>query len=182
MDQTTGQIIFLNGTSSSGKSSIARELLRTLDTAHYYLPVDAFNAMRSQRPMTDDELDEVLDRLAHGFHRAVAGMAAAGNNVVVDHVLREPSWLLECLDLFGGDVVFVGVHCPLPELQRRERERGDRRIGRAEYHFHRVHQHGLYDVEVDTSTSSPHDCAAQIKDFLARPVGSRAFDRLRVTP
>lgn len=51
-------------------------------------------------------------------------MAAAGNNVVMDHVLS-PEWRLrDCLDLFvAQDVVFVGVHCPRAELERRERER-----------------------------------------------------------
>ncbi|MEU3504951.1 chloramphenicol phosphotransferase, partial [Streptomyces hundungensis] len=33
---TPGRIIFLNGTSSSGKSSIARELLDVLDEGVYF--------------------------------------------------------------------------------------------------------------------------------------------------
>lgn len=45
---TPGRIIFLNGTSSSGKSSIARELLGLLDGVYSHLSVDAFNAMRAQ--------------------------------------------------------------------------------------------------------------------------------------
>lgn len=44
-----GRIVFLNGTSSSGKSSIARELLDILDEPAFHLPVDAFHAMRSRR-------------------------------------------------------------------------------------------------------------------------------------
>ncbi|MEJ8652328.1 hypothetical protein WKI65_30630 [Streptomyces sp. MS1.AVA.3] len=44
-----GRIIFLNGTSSSGKSSIARELLLTLDETYFHMPVDAFHAMRSRQ-------------------------------------------------------------------------------------------------------------------------------------
>jgi chloramphenicol 3-O phosphotransferase len=42
-----GQIIFLNGTSSSGKSSIAGQLLR-LDPPHFHMSVDAINSMRGQ--------------------------------------------------------------------------------------------------------------------------------------
>ncbi|MCW2943245.1 MAG: chloramphenicol phosphotransferase, partial [Actinomycetia bacterium] len=67
-----------------------------------------------------------------GFHRAVAGMSAAGNHVVVDYVLSQRWRLLDCLDLFtAGSVVLVGVHCPLLELERREQVRGDRTPGLA---------------------------------------------------
>lgn len=180
MQPAGGQIIFLNGASSSGKSSIATKLLRILDAPYFHLSVDAFNAMRARRDLAPEHLDVVLERTVLGFHRAVAGMAAAGNDIVVDHVLRERSWLLHCLTLLAPyDVVFVGVRCPLPELERRERARGDRQPGRAAYQFDRVHSHGLYDVECDTSTGPPQDCAAQISSFVRAQPTIRAFERLR---
>jgi chloramphenicol 3-O-phosphotransferase len=43
-----GQIIFLNGTSSSGKSSIAEQLLLVLDRPYFHMSVDAVNAMRAK--------------------------------------------------------------------------------------------------------------------------------------
>jgi len=39
-----GTVILLNGTSSSGKNSTARELLSLLDGSWFHLPVDAFPA------------------------------------------------------------------------------------------------------------------------------------------
>lgn len=176
-------IVFLNGTSSSGKSSIAEQLLTVLPTPYFHLPVDAINSLRA-RERTDelgaDELAVVLEKTVLGFHRVVAGLADAGNDIVVDHVLRERHWLRDCLTVLRDhEVVFVGVHCPLEELNRRERERGDRRIGRAAYHFDRVHAHGVYDVECDTSVSSPLECALQIKDFLDRGRSPSAFRELR---
>lgn len=176
-------IIFLNGTSSSGKSSIASELLKVLDTPFFHLAVDAFGAMRSvERTLELDETDvaEVLRRTRAGFHRAVAGMAQAGNDVVVDHVLSEPWRLQDCLTVLDGlDVVFVGVRCPQEELERRERARGDRVPGAAAKQLRGVHQHGLYDFEVDTSVHSPRECALAIKEFLGRPSAQRAFEVLR---
>ncbi|MCR3747849.1 chloramphenicol phosphotransferase CPT family protein [Lentzea californiensis] len=176
-------IIFLNGTSSSGKSSIAEQLLLVLDTPYFHLGVDAFGAMRAvERTL---ELDgpaqaEVLRRTRAGFHRAVAGMARAGNDVVVDHLLSEPWRLQDCLEVMDGlDVVLVGVHCPPDELERRERARGDRVAGQAAAQLHSVHQHGLYDFEVDTGVNSPHECALAIKEFLGQASGTRAFDELR---
>ncbi|MEU9609198.1 AAA family ATPase [Streptomyces sp. NPDC048057] len=175
-----GLIVFLNGTSSSGKSSIARELLTLLDEPYFHLPVDAFHAMRSRPQLTPAEVDDTLKRTWRGFHRAVAGMAAAGNNVVVDHVLSEPWRLEDCLALFPADqVVLVGVHCPVDELERRERARGDRPAGLAASQVPRVHAHGTYDVECDTGTATPLDCARRIAHFLPeRPVPT-AFQRLR---
>ncbi|MGI5503038.1 chloramphenicol phosphotransferase CPT family protein [Lentzea sp. CA-135723] len=176
-------IIFLNGTSSSGKSSIAAELLRELDTPFFHMSVDAFGAMRAvERTL---ELDvpaqqELLRRTRAGFHRAVAGMAAAGNDVVMDHVLSEPWRLQDCLDVFEGlDVVLVAVHCPLDVLERRERARGDRTVGAAAQQLQEVHRHRLYDFQVDTSAHSARQCARAIKEFVARPVRGRVFDELR---
>jgi len=178
--EARGLIIFLNGTSSSGKSSIAAELLRILDPLHYHLSVDAFNAMRARRDIAPDELDGELERMRQGFHRAIAAMAVAGNNVVVDHVLSEPWRLHDCLDVLDGhEVVFVGVHCSLAELERRELARGDRPPGLAAYQFERVHAHGDYDIEVDTSTTGAEDCALLIKEYLGRRTAPAAFDRLR---
>ncbi|MEW2626325.1 AAA family ATPase [Streptomyces sp. NPDC048106] len=176
----TGLIIFLNGTSSSGKSSIAKELLRVLDEPSFHMPVDAFHAMRTRREISPEELPAVLRRTWMGFHRAVAGMAAAGNNVVVDHVLSEDWRLLDCLELFTApDVVLVGVRCSLEELQRREQARGDRPAGLAARQFERVHAHGLYDIECDTTESSPLDCARRISAFLPRRPTPTAFEQLR---
>lgn len=175
-----GRIIFLNGTSSSGKSSIARELLQVLDEPYFHIPVDAFHAMRSHCEVAPDELRGVLRRTWMGFHRAVASMAASGNNVVVDHVLSEQWRLLDCLGLFApGDVVLVGVRCSPQELERRERERGDRPMGLAARQLEQVHAHGLYDIECDTDTDSAADCALQIRDFLPQRPTLTAFEQLR---
>jgi len=180
VDTPHGLIIFLNGTSSSGKSSIARELLEVLDDTYFHLPVDAFHGMRARKEYRDGELPGVLRRTWQGFHRAVAGMAAGGNNVVVDHVLSEEWRLHDCLELFAPEhVVLVGVRCALPELERRERERGDRPAGLAARQIAQVHAHGVYDIEVDTADATPRACAERIRDFLPGRPRPTAFQRLR---
>lgn len=178
-----GRVVLLNGASSSGKTSIAEQLLLMLDPPHFHMSVDAINAMRAKAKtlaLDPAELPGVLARTRAGFHRAVAGMAQAGNDIVADYVFSEPWRLRDCLSVLAGvHVAFVGVHCAPGELERRERVRGDREQGLAAAQQRQVHRHGLYDIEVDTTRTTPHDCAILIRDFLARGHPPTAFDRLR---
>jgi chloramphenicol 3-O phosphotransferase len=182
-DARPGQVILLNGTSSSGKSSIARQLLVDLDRPFFHMGADMIGAMRSEsrtHELDAASLDLVLGRTRAGYHRAVAGMAHAGNDVIMDHVLSEPWRLRDCLEVFAGvDVVFVGVHCPIDELRRREERRGDRRPGLAAAQIGLVHAHGSYDLEVDTGVEGITECAARISSFVGQSRPPRAFDRLR---
>jgi chloramphenicol 3-O phosphotransferase len=177
-----GRVVLLNGTSSSGKSSIATELLRVLPGPWFHLSADAVNGMRGRArslELESDALDAALARTRAGFHRVVAGMARAGNDVVADCVLSERWRLLDCLDVLADcDVLFVGVRCDPVELDRRERARGDRLPGSAAAQAPLVHAHGDYDLECDTTATSPADCAAQITAFLTTRPRPTAFDRL----
>lgn len=57
---------------------------------------------------------------------------------------------------------FVRVNCPLDELERREKARGDRDIGQAKFQLERIHGHRIYDIEVNTYENSIDECAKQI--------------------
>jgi chloramphenicol 3-O-phosphotransferase len=186
-----GTVIFLNGASSSGKTTIARALLGMLDEVYLTLAVDDF-VTTLLRPylapqegfVPPDGLEEAvnayLPAMAAAYHHAVATLAGRGANVIIDHVLQSPAWLYECVTLLAGaPVLFVGVRCPLDELERREAER-DREPGTARYQYERVHAHGLYDVEVDTAADDVQACAARIVAAL-RTLEPRtsAFRRLR---
>jgi chloramphenicol 3-O phosphotransferase len=183
IDVPPGQVVLLNGVSSSGKSSIAQQLLVDLETPWFHMGVDMFGAMRgAQRThgLDDAGVADVLRRTRTGFHRAVAGMARAGNDIVMDHVLSERWRLDDLLTVMAGiDVIFAGVHCAVEELERRECLRGDRTLGTAAGQIDQVHSYGDYDVEVDTTIESVATCSARISEYLRRPSAVRAFDRLR---
>ncbi|PZD97229.1 hypothetical protein DNH61_03580 [Paenibacillus sambharensis] len=101
-------------------------------------------------------------------------------NLIVDHVLEERQWLEECVKLLADyKVLFVSVNCSLEELQRRERERGDRNMGLANYQYNLVHSHGVYDLEVDTEVNNTHECALQIKKCLHENSHFSAFTELK---
>ena len=93
-------------------------------------------------------------RFFAGFHRCLPALAEAGNDLIVEHVIEFPAWRDELDRLLAHlDVFLVGVHCDLDELDRRERARGDRRIGEGRGHLEEdlIHTFGPYDVEVDTT-------------------------------
>jgi chloramphenicol 3-O phosphotransferase len=100
--------------------------------------------------------------------------------MVIDCVLEWRSWLDEIVAALAGyQVYFVGVKCPLEELNRRERARGDRQIGFAQWQYNRVHTYGPYDLELDTHAHTPDECAEQLRKLLLSGPSPQAFPRLR---
>lgn len=174
-----GQVIFLNGTSSSGKTTLAHGLQGSLGPAHMHLSVDRFIMQLPKQYLTNKQwLADHIDVLLTGFNAGNAAIVSAGNNVIIDHVIQEPDWLAETLDAFDGlSVYFVGVHCSLVELERREAKRGDREEGLARYQFERVHTGKIYDVEVDTSRATITSCVAAVRQRMASP--PTAFSKMR---
>jgi chloramphenicol 3-O phosphotransferase len=172
-----GKIIIINGTSSSGKTSLLYALQNILEEPYLEAGIDKFIFMMPERylerPWWDDVIGladragETGHRLFRGMHRAVAALSLAGMHVLVDHVLVEPAWVQDCRETFQGLPVFmIGVHCPLEVVEQREYSRRNRTLGKARLQFERVHAYCCYDFEMDTSTCDAEQCALQIKDWL----------------
>lgn len=195
-----GRVIVLNGTSSSGKSTLTRALQARLDgawlgvgidTVVYALPKAYLDQPRwsevfryvpaesgSHAPYRI-ETGELGHRLVDALHRMVAAMADAGLSVIVDHVLLEADWLPDLAErLEGHDVLFVGIRCPLEVVVERERARRDRTLGQATAQIDVVHRAGGYDLEVDTSALSAEEAAEAIAAVIENGFPSRAFGRL----
>ena len=183
----SSRIILLNGTSSSGKSTLAAALQQALVPEPWlHVPIDAFFAMLPYQVMTAGLTPEqteaatarMVGPLLTGFHRSVAALADAGNHLIVDAV-QGGDLLRQFLHLLRDQKVWlVGVRCRLDEVERRERARGDRKIGMAAQQFPQIHAHGVYDVEVDTAAMAPDACARHIVKFLASGVEPMAGRRL----
>ena len=200
-----GNIIFLNGASSSGKSSIAKALQETMDGYYLHTGLDHTAQMLTKgfdvfsdgsNPtaadgclwvlsegngrLTELRIGPVVWRFWKGMYRAFAALASAGNGLIIDDVVFDRGILQEAVDaLHVFNVLFVGVRCPLDVAEGRERERAERVPGLAAYTGGLVHAHGLYDLEVDTSTLSAMDCALQIKHRLTNGAAPTAFAQLR---
>lgn len=187
---TIGTIIFINGTSSSGKTSIVKALQAQMETPYLDAGLDRFLWMLPSRyldrPLWDDvlglasEAGQTGHTLVRGMHRAIEILARSGNNVVADHVLVEPEWTADCADLFWElPAYLVGVRCPLAILEERERARRDRTLGQAKAQYPLVHAHDIYDLEVDTSVLSPQECAAAIIERVTTGGPPTAFYQLK---
>lgn len=151
-----GKIILLNGASSSGKSTLAAALQLMLDEPFWHYSIDHLLAAKV---LPTERIDEghfswrdLRPRFFAGFHATLPVLAEAGNNLVVEHIIETAEWMDRLARLLHAhDVYFVGLHCPLEELERRESARGDRRVGEARGDFETTHRFCSYDLEVSSS-------------------------------
>jgi chloramphenicol 3-O phosphotransferase len=199
-----GNIVLLNGTSSSGKTTTAQALQEVMETPYLHTGIDQFliEHLPKRLVVSSDGLhpataegwlivfrDEVLSQVRigptgyqwiAGMYRAVATLAKEGLNVIVDDVIFDPRVLkIAVQTLPVHQVFFVGIHCPLEVAEDREEAREDRIKGGARTFFDLVHAHGIYDLEVDTATYSPMECAMQIKNGLQAKPSPGAFFQLK---
>jgi chloramphenicol 3-O phosphotransferase len=177
-----GRVVLLHGTSSAGKTTVARAVQRLSDEPWVLLGIDAFWNAIDERWMEhgpsarDGFLWEddarivpgpVGQRLATGMRAAVSAFARAGNDVLVDDVFIDPEWLDGWrTQLEGLELLLVGVLAPLPVLEERERVRRNRIVGEARAQVDVVHRGVDYDLTVDTSRQSPEECARAILEAL----------------
>lgn len=166
--ERTGRIILLHGASSSGKSTLSKALQSELDEPFLRFGSDDLAPGLPSRREPDGPFKwwgNVRPRFFEGFHRCIAALATAGNDLIVDHVIEFPQWRAELGALLHPfDVFLVGVHCSLEELERRERNRGDRWIGEGRSHIvdDGIHGFGPYDCEIDTTNRKPSDLALEV--------------------
>jgi chloramphenicol 3-O phosphotransferase len=178
---TSPQIIILNGIGSVGKSSTAKALQKIANEYFLHVPGDAFLDMIPAKLWNHSdgisfkqiggpdgrevtiEMGDVALRVFSGMRGAVAALARRGNHLIVDDVMLSADDQREYFAFLGDfDFRFVGMFAPLEILEERERVRGDRLPGLARWQYDRVH-HGInYDLEIDTSKHSPHECARLI--------------------
>lgn len=146
----------INGPSSAGKSTLAHALRARLEDPFWHVSIDH---LRDAEMLPLDRIRSGEFRWADmrpaffdGFHRCLPALAGAGNNLIVEHILETKEAMSRLVELLAPfDVFFVGLHCPLAELERRAAERGDRKLGEARNDFHTVHGFSAYDLELDST-------------------------------
>jgi chloramphenicol 3-O phosphotransferase len=175
-----GRIIFLNGVSSAGKTTLAKTLQDRLSEPFYVLANDMF----TDEPCVLDkfvniDMDATYQRALMGMYFAVKGFSDAGINVIVDDVLLiEDGYdrLKHCVELlYDYPILFVHVICPVDELRRREEERKNRWVGMGESQLAILTPQDTYDITVDTYNNLKEDCADKIIEFMNNTKDFSAF-------
>jgi len=167
--EIAGKIIFLNGASSSGKSTIAAAMQKELELPFWHYSIDHLFAAKVLPDLTRFSWAELRPKFFDGFHRSISELARAGNHLIVEHIVEEADWQARLDRLFDGlDVFYIGVHCPLEELERRELARGDRRIGDARRDFETIHQYCRYDFEVNSTEPLDQTAKSVIQAWQSR--------------
>lgn len=177
-----GKIIILNGPSSAGKTTLAYALQAELDEIYYRLSADDFMKMVDRQKMNKNFFIRLGEALT-AMHHTIKLFSDRGLNVIVDHVLLETPEekfttpeIVMLLDKYP--VMFVRIDCDLSELERRERERGDRQIGQAKWQLEHMHSHDTYDLQINTFRQNTDESVQQIINMLSRPDTWSAFNNL----
>lgn len=167
----SGRVILLNGASSAGKSTLARNLQLLLKEAAMIFSMDDYLAM--SRGKHETALDAVRESglpFIESFHAAIAEAARKGALVIVDHVIGESRrWIQDLLNRLDGiPRILVRVECRQDVLLERERRRTDRTPAPA--HAQRqhagIHRHFPHDFSIDTSEDAPRKCAMRLISLL----------------
>jgi chloramphenicol 3-O phosphotransferase len=197
---TPGQIVILNGTPRSGKSSIIAVIQETFAGLWMNLGVDRFMQMTPARYQPGiglrpggerQDLEPFVPILYSAMYESIAAHSRLGLHVVVDvghhDAYSIPRGILaDCARRLSGlPALFVGVRCPIEVIMERRRstswnaESAPGEVPEPVRRWQReVHLPGIYDLEVDTSVLSPSACAEIIRQRLDHGPAPSALQRL----
>lgn len=161
VEPSQGKVIVLNGTSSSGKSTLAKKIQSISTDVYLHLTLDMFWDMTPvQIPASSKHFPNMKKAMA----KAAKGLSDTGHNVIIDIIFCGKKTQQEFVDELGSvNLFFIKVECPISELKRRESERGDRALGLAESQLANTHMGVRYDLELNTSTE---DKKQQVEKIL----------------
>jgi chloramphenicol 3-O phosphotransferase len=184
MTSRVATVVVLNGTSSSGKTTLARAFQEiapnvflnfSIDSILSALPCSVIERMTSGEDISDIRLPELVG----AYYACVRRLLELGHDLVIDHAVTaryHAEQLVSAVD--SHRVVMVGLDPPAEVVVKRERERGDRRVGMAAAQQLRIHSWLSYDLTIDTSVVSPEEGARRIVDAMASATGE-ALERTR---
>ena len=170
-----GRIIFLNGVTSSGKTSIVESLQNQEDIFFYVVANDLFQEMVGENYLRKNYWKYLSEVIIMMYHTAKL-YSDMGKNVLIDGILVEReeikphySQLLEILKNNPLDI--VEIYCPLDICRQRNIIRGDRYETQSQEQYDLMAENIKYSAKVDTSIYSPEECAKRLsKNYLINKV------------
>ncbi|MBL8026165.1 MAG: AAA family ATPase [Fibrobacteres bacterium] len=164
-DLRKGNIILLNGTSSSGKTTIANAISKVIPS-YFRFSIDDFDyVIEKMEDRSNGKLIPINTEIF--FHRTIKMFSNYGVNTIIDHVLLDEDVKKDFYQTLSSyPLICIGVICPLEVLIAREIKRGDRIIGLAEEQYENVHKNMEYDLEINTNDAPVNECVVKIIDIM----------------
>lgn len=187
------KIIYLNGPSSSGKTTLCKALQEAFSEPFLHLGIDKIIGFMPDK-LNDWEGGYVeqgfchvpaLDPTGHPSYKIHCGpfakkltrtlkdiallLASQQYNLLIDDVAFDSIEVGQWKEILKNyKVLYVGVVAPLEILEKREKERGDRFLGSARDQYYKVHENVAYDLEIDTHAHSLEENVAKVMKALEK--------------
>lgn len=158
-----GRIIFLNGVTSSGKTSIVEALQERDEVFFYVVANDLFQEMIGDKYLRENYWKYLSEVILMMYHTAKL-YSDMGKNVLIDGIIVERDeirphyWQLTEI-LKDNPLDIVEVYCPLEICRQRNISRGDRDEMQSDEQYTLMSEEIQYRLRVDTSSCSPAECA-----------------------
>ena len=171
MTNSSIQIIYLNGPSSSGKTTLAKALQESFPEPFLHLGIDKIigfmpakiNNWEGKFAPQGFSWEPAIDPTGHPIHQIHSGpfakkmtrtlkdiallLVSQDYNLIIDDVAFGAIEVEEWKQILKGySVLYVGVLTPLEILEQREKSRGDRFLGGARGQYFKVHENVAYMV------------------------------------
>ncbi|MBO4390876.1 MAG: AAA family ATPase [Lachnospiraceae bacterium] len=161
-----GKIIFLNGVTSSGKTTIVDALQARRDVFFYVVANDLFQEMVGEQYLQEDYWKYLSEVIILMYHTAKL-YSDLGKDVLIDGILVEREEIKPHYDrlmeiMKDNPLDIVEVYCPLEICRQRNIERGDRFESQSAEQAELMNPNIRYALRVDTSVLSAEECAEEI--------------------
>jgi len=192
IEASMGKIIYLNGPSCSGKTTLAKALQNSFSEPYLHLGLDKIIGFMPQKinnweggaaplgfswkPATDPTGHPIsqiyagpfAERIIRSLKDIASLLASQDYHLIIDDVAFGAVEVEEWKTVLKNyQVLYVGVTTPLDILEQRERDRKDRYIGSARGQYFNVHENVAYDIEINTHTQSLEENVNKIEEALA---------------
>lgn len=162
-----GRIIFLNGVTSTGKTSIVNEIFTREGELYYALSYDLFE---ETIPVWAVDEGTHYSEAIIAMYYAACGFSSQGRDVLIDGLIMNLPGLEEhykkLKQIFEGyPLEIVEVYCPLEICRKRNIERGDRAENKSEIQMEVMEKNIPYNYTIDTSRHSVIECADLILKY-----------------
>jgi len=161
-----GRIIFLNGVTSSGKTSIVEALQDREDCYFYVVANDLFQEMVGERFLRENYWQHLSGVIILMYHTAKL-FSDMGHDVLIDGILVERPEIAphyqQMLDILRDNPLsIVEVACPLDICRERNIARGDRYETQSQEQAELMAKDIQYAMTVHTDQHTPEECAEAI--------------------